>query len=603
MTLRSLFRSYFYVDVDNFEPTPHRRVLAIAEVQDRIFSFGTKSDNARWARVCRAWQENALDHVWRDMSSLVPLARLLAPLKPLPREPYKPLTWVFSHEIQAKDWKAFEPYAIRVKRLAPFPAEECKLGYLCNIVLAEFCRSRMTSRILPNLSDLSLGSFDTDFSGSGGSDFLLKHLPSFLHEGLKRLEFNLQTLDVGDDEPLVISLLEEISERAPYLISLSIRTTDNIDMGERPSIFSNNTEPLSILFSRLIHLEILKIDRSVLSPRVIHSLSLLKNLKKIEDDNDLPIPWRASHRATSFQKLAVKNAFPQLTHFSLQNDLMISLLLRTPLKIFELYCLLLLFDVFAKSFPRLRSLRIVDCNTNYYQRERNNDNDTSFPITATTLKPISLLTELEVFALDLIHPVHLTADEVVGVFGSLCSLRTLALDPFPMPTDATTFFTLESIPTIMDGFPLLSRLGLYVNTEPSNSDSNHNLFSVQHHAHKLEYLDIGLSPLRESNVISNALSLSGVLHSESDLDCGCSYIDSVDITAGRNWGKVSKLVRYFSKLGLDGRDMIRSEQEELEATRTYLHASKWLFEEQERWLGWQEDSESESILIYAGGTG
>ena len=59
-----------------------QRVLAIPELLQIIFSFGTRASNASNALVCRNWCEAALDHVWMevDTDDLYHLLRLLAPL-------------------------------------------------------------------------------------------------------------------------------------------------------------------------------------------------------------------------------------------------------------------------------------------------------------------------------------------------------------------------------------------------------------------------------------------------------------------------------------------------------------------------------------------
>jgi F-box-like len=58
--------------------TTHR-VLAIPELLQIIFSFGTRSSNASNALVCRGWREPALDNVWREVDDIYYLLQLLAP--------------------------------------------------------------------------------------------------------------------------------------------------------------------------------------------------------------------------------------------------------------------------------------------------------------------------------------------------------------------------------------------------------------------------------------------------------------------------------------------------------------------------------------------
>ena len=61
-----------------FRSTVHR-VLAIPELLQIIFSFGTRASNVSNALVCRGWREPALDNVWREVDDIYYLLQLLAP--------------------------------------------------------------------------------------------------------------------------------------------------------------------------------------------------------------------------------------------------------------------------------------------------------------------------------------------------------------------------------------------------------------------------------------------------------------------------------------------------------------------------------------------
>jgi len=57
-----------------------RSVLAIPELLQTIFSFGTQVSNVSNAFVCRSWSGPALDYVWHEVE-LYDLLRLLVPLR------------------------------------------------------------------------------------------------------------------------------------------------------------------------------------------------------------------------------------------------------------------------------------------------------------------------------------------------------------------------------------------------------------------------------------------------------------------------------------------------------------------------------------------
>lgn len=56
------------------------RALAISEVLELTFSLCRRRDAVQCARVCTSWKDLALDRVWRDLESLLPLFEILAPL-------------------------------------------------------------------------------------------------------------------------------------------------------------------------------------------------------------------------------------------------------------------------------------------------------------------------------------------------------------------------------------------------------------------------------------------------------------------------------------------------------------------------------------------
>jgi len=55
-------------------------VLSIVEVLD-IFSFADKKSNANNACVCKKWSEICMASLWRDVTDLSRLFRILSPLQ------------------------------------------------------------------------------------------------------------------------------------------------------------------------------------------------------------------------------------------------------------------------------------------------------------------------------------------------------------------------------------------------------------------------------------------------------------------------------------------------------------------------------------------
>lgn len=55
------------------------RALGIPDVLDSIFDYTDRSTLAVCGRVCKSWSP-ALDGLWKDIKSFVPLMQLLSPL-------------------------------------------------------------------------------------------------------------------------------------------------------------------------------------------------------------------------------------------------------------------------------------------------------------------------------------------------------------------------------------------------------------------------------------------------------------------------------------------------------------------------------------------
>ncbi|KAG9019514.1 hypothetical protein FRB90_001176 [Tulasnella sp. 427] len=90
---------------------PMHRALAVHEILGNILRYAQKPDQARAARVSSLWCDVALDWVWRDIPSVLPLLRLLARLE----ETNAGLA--FAERIERYQWERFRNCARRVRIL------------------------------------------------------------------------------------------------------------------------------------------------------------------------------------------------------------------------------------------------------------------------------------------------------------------------------------------------------------------------------------------------------------------------------------------------------------------------------------------------------
>ncbi|KAG5219370.1 hypothetical protein IMY05_C4939000200 [Salix suchowensis] len=88
--------------------SPAQQVFSVLELLRQILSYFEGRDNVSSACVCRAWSDEALNNIWRDVG-VRELLDLLAPLDPAETH--------FARAILPRDWLRFDKYAWRVRVL------------------------------------------------------------------------------------------------------------------------------------------------------------------------------------------------------------------------------------------------------------------------------------------------------------------------------------------------------------------------------------------------------------------------------------------------------------------------------------------------------
>ncbi|RDB19966.1 hypothetical protein Hypma_013057 [Hypsizygus marmoreus] len=87
--------------------------LVISDILSSIFKFTDTDTDISCARVCRAWQENALDVLWYRVDRLERLFSLLGPMGEVGPQ----LITFIQYHISSDRWDRFSFYANRVRRL------------------------------------------------------------------------------------------------------------------------------------------------------------------------------------------------------------------------------------------------------------------------------------------------------------------------------------------------------------------------------------------------------------------------------------------------------------------------------------------------------
>ncbi|KAH8113189.1 hypothetical protein DFH11DRAFT_1744573 [Phellopilus nigrolimitatus] len=512
--------------------------LAIADIQNQIFSLIEKSDSARCARVCRQWQETALDHVWSSMYSLIPLVQLLAPLELASSAGGKPncpksRLLKFSRNIRAKDWEKLMPYARRVRNLE-IRLSETFSTKLDNSVFIELARCRRILSILPNLSALKVVRLPL-YEHEGWP----KHLFLFLHGGIQSLDLEIETVKQGDQA--LYLLFDDISEWCPMISELTINAGGD-------TIIVNFS--ISNFLSRLAYLKTFRINPCSLTQNVLNALASLQNLQTIQI-----IPIIFAYPPTKFQRLNTDGAFPQLKSIPLSGDLgSVCLLLGSPnafqnlLELdlhdvdnhnegtCELVHLYSLFNLIPRACPLLRRLAVKG---NIVLEPQ--DEPILF-IHAENLKPLTSLPHLEMLKLDLIHPIDITNGQIVDTFGKCNSLTTLVLSTKPLVWGFSTSLTLDVLLLLSEACPQLVELGLYVDAGviPNTPDLLH-----VRGFRKLQILDLGASPIYDPENAS--LYLGSIIPSQCTFEVHSPpemENEDMDVFFER-WMEVKKLLPFF----------------------------------------------------------
>lgn len=477
-----------------YRSTAHR-VLAIPELLQIIFSFGTRASNVSNALVCRGWREPALDNVWREVDDIYYLLQLLAPFHRRSRMDF----YEFSRTPTPEDWTRFIPYARRVRSLKYGTNLNEKAQSFGDRVFDDLARTRTTLEVLPNLRSLWWNSIPR-----------ARHATLFMHDKVTEFSFKIYSENLP-------SLSTDIVGRMPSLRSL--RWTNSYE----PHNPDDDQELLQLL-SSLQNLREVTPPKDALSGKFLKALSLLPELEVIQFDTLGGMPYPIFPLDCTLQE----GAFPMLYDLCLNSYL-------DDVRVYLTGGALL---------PRLRNLSVesvhpelppavqqflTDVTRCYPALEMITmdmivgieDQDECNPLSPKHLHPILSLKQLT--RLELRHNQPLRISEVdLAEFGSaLPALENLVLNPEPLQLTRPEL-TLHSLLIVAQHFPNLSYLGIYLDAQDTTipmpyPPAKTRLFP------DLRTLHIGVSPI--ASEVPVALFLSHLL----------SENERVEIQSGVSW--------------------------------------------------------------------
>ncbi|KAJ6544789.1 hypothetical protein DFH09DRAFT_873070, partial [Mycena vulgaris] len=509
-----------------------------------IFGFLDDPSNAANASVCKRWSEIALDTLWREVDDLHRLFGILGSLIQLGETPTPDSPYAFMAAPDADDWRRFQKYSQRVRRLS-FHAEHgpCRLS---PTVFEDVARTRTSLNILPNLNVLSWAA-------------PLPLAVMFMHANVKRFVLWLPDEFVAPDSPL--PFFRDVASRMPQLTCLDLRTNMPMHDMEDSMIF---------LLQSLVKL------RKVIFPRFQCTTRIAETLARSEDLSCLEFQYFPQQGCGDpadtqvFRPKLKMGAFPSLWDLSLTVTLddgvqfmrnsfaptnltalyLDSQLVESPAVVHELL------SVLADTCQLLESLGIVTLiSANLPSEER---------ISFATLRPLQNFPNLTIFELIHQNPLDLTMDDLDQLARSWPSLRKLILNNEPAVSEQSAL-TLKALLPFSRHCPELEQLGLFINASTADLPSSYptDLTSSYTPFAKLQRLSMGVSLIEEEGAV--ALFLSQLCPLRTHIEYGVTWETAelietlLDAMADRcmKWQKVAELLPLLTKLRMEERERSR----------------------------------------------
>ncbi|PPQ76084.1 hypothetical protein CVT26_004591 [Gymnopilus dilepis] len=536
------------------------RVLRIPELLDMIFGYLDPNSNAVNARVCRRWSDIALDTLWKEVDDLYRLFGLLAPLRvvgPELREEYE-----FERPPESADWRRFEKYANRVRRLKNYGIPPSGI-VLKQSVFDDVARTRTRLNILPNMHTLCWNApLDT--------------CVMFMHGGVKTLYI---FLPMEPQKPSPRPFFQEIAARMPNLTTLDVRSC--VPMRDI------ETEMVELLRA-LPKLHKVTFPRYYFTTRIAQALSKQEHLGVIEFQYLPEQGFGCSLDVATFNPTLEEGAFPVLWDHSMavgfDDAARFHNLPYAPANLTMLYIdsnvverpssVRNLLSVIAENCQLLQSLALVSVRDASLSYMEDNDFDPDFMISFDHLKPMLKIQGLT--SMELVHqyPLSLDRSNIEQIASSWPSIETLILNNEPVYLEKSNL-TLEALIPFARHCPKLSQLGLFIDADnipdiPVDDHTSTSGGSVDYSSlpqfTSLRGLSMGISIISEEQFNRASLFLSHLLPLECRLNCGITWDEATDVIPA-----VTKAVQERCEIWIRVADLlpvlIRLRKEERERTR------------------------------------
>ncbi|KZV70806.1 hypothetical protein PENSPDRAFT_752198 [Peniophora sp. CONT] len=447
------------------------QVVSTPELVDMIFAHMPRKDNVATALVSKRWLEHSRDHIWFHISDAKELFPLLAPLKE-------------DHELdfvripQQEDWQRFEPFSRRVHKMT--------FGKVVSVSSAmAYTLLRSSSRpnpIFPNLRSLgwSLSTPET----SNDSIHTL-----FLHSGVRQLAlFNIVQERVNWEFLSLRALFLEVVNLAPHITKLNVRPQSHKVDGMADAIVD--------LVTRLPSLTRISVAPPLLTTTLLQSLSRHPYLEEIvprfENGNTI---WHARDPRSTAEYLGPvvlgQDTFKALKtlhlsmpiqaaiHFLADENSPAGQLLDLRVRVLDCVSNTVVRDLLAVIAASCRSL--LDFALFLYPPKFALDkfNGQLESLDANTVEPLHQIKTLQTLYIYHLVPTSVSEAQLLQLLDSLPHLTELLFVPRPDWTmenssrrPSPSAFTWHTLAIILQNFPRIRELGLYLDLSPQSADSS-----------------------------------------------------------------------------------------------------------------------------------
>ncbi|KAG8915799.1 hypothetical protein FRC00_013568 [Tulasnella sp. 408] len=179
------------------------RMLAVHEIVSNILQNAQRQDQAVAARVSTLWRDIAVDWLWRELDSVLPLLRLLAPLADTSTG------LAFAQRIETQKWVRFRYYSQRVRKLYHTDGDwdpiteitSCSLSPDTSAMLFAL-KPAAFGALLPNVQEIHWEIYHDLIN--------LQHALPFLHASMKTLRITVDDVDIPDADDAVARFLDTL---------------------------------------------------------------------------------------------------------------------------------------------------------------------------------------------------------------------------------------------------------------------------------------------------------------------------------------------------------------------------------------------------------